>query len=225
MTTTIRDILQDLERVRENMLELSDDIWLSIDHNDPVALTEGVEFKTSYNEKMVEFDRLASDISELVQQYTSIRIGEPLQEPAHEKESEQQKNERIISDLDKEEAHNIDESFTYKRPYGFVLCGQGFKEVNTWRRMLEQVCYVLNQRDPELFSALPVNTDFISRRGNLSFASDESKLRVSSEVIPGMFVEVNLSANHMRNLIRNLLDTFSLDKSNLTIYLRQDRNA
>ena len=45
MTNTIRNILQDLERVRENMLALSDDIWLSIDHNDPDALQEGVEFK------------------------------------------------------------------------------------------------------------------------------------------------------------------------------------
>ena len=36
MTTIIRDILQDLERTRENMLALSDDIWLSIDHNAPV---------------------------------------------------------------------------------------------------------------------------------------------------------------------------------------------
>jgi len=33
MTTIIRDILTDLERTRENMLALSDDIWLSIDHN------------------------------------------------------------------------------------------------------------------------------------------------------------------------------------------------
>jgi len=31
MTTIIRDILQDLERTRENMLALSDDIWLSMD--------------------------------------------------------------------------------------------------------------------------------------------------------------------------------------------------
>lgn len=225
MTTTIRDILQDLERVRENMLELSDEIWLSIDHNDPAALSEGVEFKRDYNEKMVEFDKLSSDISELVQQYTSIRIGAPIQEPAHENESEQQTNERIICGLDREEAHSIDENFTYKRPYGFVLCGQGFEDVNTWRRMLEQVCKVLNERDPALFNALPSNPDFTSRRGNLSFSTDASQLRVAAEVVPNMFVEVNLSANHMRNLISDLLSAFSLNKSDITIYLRQDRDA
>lgn len=38
MTEKIRSILTDLERVRENLLALSDDIWLSIDHNDNEAL-------------------------------------------------------------------------------------------------------------------------------------------------------------------------------------------
>ena len=47
-----RHILQDLEAVRENLLALSDDIWLSIDHNDSEALEEGVQFKRAYNEKM-----------------------------------------------------------------------------------------------------------------------------------------------------------------------------
>ncbi len=37
-----RQILGDLEAVRENLLALSDDIWLSIDHNDPQALIEAV---------------------------------------------------------------------------------------------------------------------------------------------------------------------------------------
>ena len=33
MQTRIRQILEDLEAVRENLLALSDDIWPSIDHN------------------------------------------------------------------------------------------------------------------------------------------------------------------------------------------------
>ena len=46
-----REILHDLEAVRENLLALSDDIWLSIDHNDPDALEAGVEFKRAFNAK------------------------------------------------------------------------------------------------------------------------------------------------------------------------------
>ena len=67
-----REILEDLEAVRENLLALSDDIWLSIDHNDPQALEQGVEFKRAYNDKAAAFDQVASELSALIQQYTSL---------------------------------------------------------------------------------------------------------------------------------------------------------
>ena len=39
------------------------------------------------------------------------------------------------------------------------------------------------------------------------------------------YAEVNLSANHLRNLIRALLKTFTIPEADITIYLRQDRDA
>ena len=42
-----RRILGDLEAVRENLLALSDDIWLSIDHNDSEALERFMRYLTS----------------------------------------------------------------------------------------------------------------------------------------------------------------------------------
>ena len=41
MTDRIRNILRELDQTRENLLALSDDIWLSIDHNNTVAMREG----------------------------------------------------------------------------------------------------------------------------------------------------------------------------------------
>lgn len=55
-----RAILEDLEAVRENLLALSDDIWLSIDHNDSESLEAGVEFKRAYNSKVCAFDSVAT---------------------------------------------------------------------------------------------------------------------------------------------------------------------
>ena len=49
MKNRIRTILTNLENVREDLLALSDDIWLSIDHNDSIAMDEGVKFKKEYN--------------------------------------------------------------------------------------------------------------------------------------------------------------------------------
>jgi hypothetical protein len=69
-----RAILEDLEAVRENLLALSDDIWAGIDRQDLAAFDEGVRFMRSYVEKMSEFDRLAAELSVLVQQYTQVSL-------------------------------------------------------------------------------------------------------------------------------------------------------
>jgi hypothetical protein len=57
MRQSVQSILTNLEAVGEELLALSDDIWLSIDHNDNEALAEGVRFKTTFNEQAAERDR------------------------------------------------------------------------------------------------------------------------------------------------------------------------
>jgi hypothetical protein len=73
----VRQILTDLDRMPENLLALSDDICLNIDHNDAKALREGVEFKLAYNEKLNDFSRLADEISGLIQGFTSVSVAPP----------------------------------------------------------------------------------------------------------------------------------------------------
>ena len=107
-------ILEDLEAVRENLLALSDDIWAGIDRQDLSAFDEGVRFMRSYVEKMTQFDRLAVDLSVLIQQYTQVSL-EATEETGQE---DREQNERIIQDLNREEPHTLDEDLTYKRPHG-----------------------------------------------------------------------------------------------------------
>ena len=116
-TARTRQILEDLEAVRENLLALSDDIWLSINHNDPEALDAGVEFKRAYNAKAAAFDAVASELSVLVQQYTSVRLEEAEQSGG----TDHAENERIIAELNREEPHQLDEDFTYKHHTGSFL--------------------------------------------------------------------------------------------------------
>lgn len=224
MTNTIREILRDLERVRENMLALSDDIWLGIDHNDPDALDAGYTFKRDYNKHMIEFDRLASEISGLVQTFTAVKIEGP-DEGATLSETEQQKRERLIRDLDKSQPHAISESFTYKRPYGFKLCGEAFVDLVCWRRVLELVCHVLARRDRVRFEALPDNPEFHSNRGNSLFTRDPTRLRAPTRITDTVHVECHMSANHIRDFIRDLLRAFAIAEEQMNIYLRQDRDA
>jgi hypothetical protein len=216
-----RRILEDLEAVRENLLALSDDIWLSIDHNDPKGLEEGVEFKRVYNEKTAHFDRLASEISAMVQQFTSVR----LESGERAGGENQDQNVRLIRELDREQLHAIDEGFTYRRPHGFVLDGQAVTGITTWLRLFELVCRQLFERDVARFRALVENPSFISNRGHHGFTHDEHSLRKALRIDEGLFAECNLSANDLCAVIGDLLTEFNIPKENLRIYLREDRDA
>jgi hypothetical protein len=217
----IIQILTDLEGVRENLLALSDDIWLNIDHNDLGALDAGYAFKREYVQKMEQFDNLASDISVLIQGYTKVSV-ESGNESTHKPGAN---NDRIIKELNKEVPHYLNEDFCYKRPYGFILRGQAFKDIVTWKRLYTDICRMLIQIDSKRFDKLPTNPKFISSQGNPYFATNKNKLRVATLITKSIFAEVNLSANMIRDSIRRLLEEFSIDPLELKIYLRQDRNA
>jgi hypothetical protein len=221
MRNRTRQILEDLEAVRENLLALSDDIWLSIDHNDSEAMEEGVQFKRAYNEKMAAFDKLAAELSVLVQQHTSVNLESEEQTGLEDRE----RNERIIRELNRNEPHSITEDFTYKRPYGFILDGQAATGITTWRRLFEILCRQLLTRDSQRFRALTDNQDFISNRGHRHFSPKEQDLRVAGLVGDGMYAEVHFSANGLRDMIRRLLVSFEIPEDRLQVFLREDRDA
>ena len=70
MRERIRSILANLEAVGEDLLALSDDIWLNIDHNDSRAVQKGAEFKVAFNEAVSEFSHSSSRLSQLVEDFT-----------------------------------------------------------------------------------------------------------------------------------------------------------
>jgi len=216
-----REILHDLEAVRENLLALSDDIWISIDHNDPDALEAGVEFKRAFNAKAAAFDVVASELSELVQQYTHVRLEESEQSGGIDR----QENERIIAELNREEPHNLLEDFTFKRPHGFIFRSRATTGITTWQRLYELVLRQVFDEDPERFGTLFGHPDFTSNRGNITFTQDPQRLRKSMEIHDGVFAESNLSANGIRDILRRVVENFGIPTDQLLIFLRQDRDA
>ena len=221
MNQRTRSILEDLEAVRENLLALSDDIWHSIDHNDSQALEEGVNFKRQYNEKLAAFDTLATDISELVQQFTSVNL-QAAEQSGAEDEAE---NVRIIQQLNREEPHSIDEDFTFKRPHGYILEGQAATGITTWQRLYDLVLHQLYKRDAEQFRGLRDHPDFISNRGHHTFEFNPTEMRRALRIDHDFYAECNLSANGIRDVIARMLATLDIPKVQLQLFLREDRDA
>lgn len=218
----IRTILQDLESVRENLLALSDDIWLSIDHNDNDAMQQGIEFKREYNGKMEAFGHIAEEISVMVQQFTNIRsTEESLESTATSREA----RNRVIAELDRREPHSLDEDFTYKRPYGYRLGEHAVTGTTTWRALYEDVLRHLRQVDESTFSSLPDRKEQISRRGNPHFSRSADDLRVATQLVDDIYIEINLSAQMIVTMIQTVLPVFGLETKDMTVYLREDRDA
>lgn len=216
-----RQILEDLEAVRENLLALSDDIWLSIDHNNPQALDAGVEFKRAYNAKSADFDVIANELSELVQRYTSIR----LEEAEESGGTDQDQNDRIIAELNREEPHRLSENFTYKRPHGFILHEKGTTGITTRKRLYQLVMQQLAERDLARLRSLCDHPDFTTTHGNTTFNSDPGRLREVLQLGDQLYAESHFSANGIRDVIKRVLKAFEIPQDELQIFLRQDRDA
>lgn len=219
----IQTILNNLDTTREQLLALSDDIWLGIDHNDNEALQQGIQFKKAYNTKYKEFDRLAQDLSVLVQQFTDINLDQQVQET--EVSGRSAESQRIIKSLDLSEAHSITEDFTYKRPYALKLEKKVFTDVVTWKRLYSHVCKYLAQKDAARFNQLPGAPTFTSNRGNSSFSPNPRSLLSPLQITDKVYAETNYSANHLRDHIKELLIYFSIPLTECTVYLREDRDA
>lgn len=199
-------ILHDLESVREHLLALSDDIWLSIDHNDPEALQEGIQLKQEYNEKMARFETLTDELSALIRRHLDER------DTSQSEAGGLVESERVVRALDKREPHSLDEDFTYKRPYGFTLEGRAYLDLRTWRTLYVRLCQLLVERDRE---------HFLKQFGT----HNQSALRSPYKVTDDIFVETHYSANAIRDNIRALLEHFDIDPAEFVVYLREDRDA
>jgi hypothetical protein len=224
MTQPIRNILRDLDNIRENLFAFSDDVWLNIDHNDTQAMKAGIAFKEKLNAQLDAFGKLSDEMTRLVQKYTQVQT-EGEASPEIEVGKTAADNTRIIKELNRSEPHAITEKFTYMRPCGFVLDGKGYRDVTTWTRVYELVLRQLVKKDPVLFKALPDNSVTITRRNNPHFSRKPADLRKPLALPNGIHAETNLSANDLCASIRTLLGIFSLPLTSCTLFLRQDRDA
>jgi putative transposase len=220
MTSKTIQIREALERINEDLLTLSDDIWLNIDHNDAIALEKGVDFKKAFNARQAAFAEAAQGIIEVLESHTAPE--ETVEEPTERKRGLQ---DRKIKELDRHASHALGEDFSYKRPFGMRLEGEAYTHLRTWKAVYRQVFAHLRAKDPKRFARLDQADAALSRRGNPYFSRDKGALRQSMAIGDGLFAEVNLSANHIRDSIRRLLAEFSIPEQAITFYLREDRDA
>jgi hypothetical protein len=221
MNERVRTALAQLEEAREALLEYADGVWQSIDNRDNEQVQKKVPFVTACNDKLVELGRLTDDLGALVRDY----LGEPVDAEGEAPSTDAERNARVIRELDRGTPHTIDEVFSYKRPYGFKLRGRAAKDIRTWRRLYALVCLQLAELAPATFAALPDDAQFTTPQGHRAFSRSRADLRSALLLRDGIYAEAHYSANGVARNLRRLLAAFRVNPNELTIYLRQDRDA
>jgi hypothetical protein len=222
MKDKAHQLRETLERINEDLLTLSDDIWLGIDHNDATALEEGVTFKKAFNAQQAGFAQAAQGIIELLENYAPPEDQEPSEQATKRTRAQR---ERKTTELDRHKPHNLNEEFAYKRPYGMKLEGEAYTGLTTWKAVYRQVFKHLAAKNKSKFSKLDQSEGVVSRRGNAYVSKDKEAVRQAMSIGSGLYAEVNLSANLIRDSIGRLLDEFTIPHSKITFYLREDRDA
>ena len=79
--------------------------------------------------------------------------------------------------------------------------------------------------NPEKLKDMAKKTDFISKQNRKYYSADKKDLRKAKKIMDDFFVETNLSANEFTKRICEIMNYLELKTSDITIYLRQDRNT
>lgn len=224
MNTRISKIKIALEQLSEDLLALSDDMWLSIDHNDSQALDCGYRLKKEYNQQVDTFSKVVQNIGSTLAQFENISILNESSTPIHDTGHEGQESKNF--EYNENQAHSINEDFCYKRPCGMKLENQIYEGLNTWKAIYRTTIKHLSKKSLDIFNQLPESGFAKGRRKDKVYVSRIPNSMKCPEKFAGeLYFETNLSANSIRDSIHKLLTMFSIPNSEIVFYLREDKDT
>ncbi len=218
---TIASILKDLTNVHENLLSLSNDIWASIEHNDNEEVEKGCKFQKDFNNLIIEFCKNKDSISALLSQFSGVKIDD--QPKIIDKNTTE--NQRLIKELNQNKPHEITEDFTFKRPVAFIFNGCAYPDTNNWTELYVQFAATAAKLNPTKIKEMAELPELISKQNRKYYSTDIKDIRKPAKIMNDFFVETNLCANDIAKRIIEIINQLGMKTSDITIYLRQDRNA
>lgn len=173
--------------------------------------------------ELTDFSEEISKIQVIVESYASLFDVEPDEDNIIDEDiSEEQKSIPNYTEYTVDTAlpHSLYENFTNKKVTAFSLSGVRY-EVKDWKDVLMKTCNLLASENSDVFYAF-VNDPAMKGRKNSYFGLTPVAKKNAKMDELNLYVWTNLSANHIRNLIRKLLKKFNMKIENYFVYLRAD---
>ena len=238
------DIESVLKFINEETPSHAKELWSAIDllsgtlENTKCAI-DGTIGKLASNrdfdkakEYMEMSQQLASVMDELNKYIKKYGLGEDTKgEVIEDEEGNEDDNQNPINKINYEKyrvdenvAYNIYTDFTYKKPAAFAINDKKYY-ARKWQDLFIKTCEILVGLNSEKFRAF-TNDDMLQGRTRKYFSFDGRDIKKPKKIKgTDVFVETNLSANNIRNIIVNMLERYNIPKSQYQIYLSKDLSA
>ena len=182
-------------------------------------------------EYMEMSQQLASVMDELNKYIKEYALEEDIKSEVIEEDDDDDDNQNTANKINYEKyrvdenvAYNIYTDFTYKKPAAFSINGKKYY-VRKWQDLFIKTCEILVELNSEKFRAF-TNDDTIQGRIRKYFSFDGRDIKKPKRIKgTNVFVETNLSANNIRNIIVNMLERYNIPKTQYQIYLSKDLSA
>ena len=117
--------------------------------------------------------------------------------------------------------HTFKEDFIHKRLSLFKIGENYTSIVNTWQEMMLDTCKYLIKIDENKFKQI-ISKPRLNGRKSAYFSTDKKVMRRPVHIGSNIYIETNMSANSIRNLIIKLLKEFNIPTNSFKIYLKAD---
>jgi len=184
-------------------------------------------FDKGLHEDMIPHNQLAAAMLIYMQRLQEIQAALELGEQFRvgtEKDKKLRLPDYKAYEVDPELVHTLQESFTHTRPAAFELMNQRF-EVKTWHEMLIKTCEFLFDLDHERFVSFQYDSEMRGRKKKIFTTNPLDNRKPHRIKDSGIFVETNLSANSIRDLIIKLLQKYNIKLSDFKVFLRADYSS
>lgn len=120
--------------------------------------------------------------------------------------------------------HTLYEDFTHVRPHSFQFKGQKY-EVRTWQEVLLKTSEILYTLDMDKFEQFQYDRRMNGKKVQY-FSKVESEMRKPVKLKSAdIFIETNMSANSIRNLIAKMLQKYDFKISDYKLFFKTDYSS
>ena len=171
-----------------------------------------------------ELDSISKRIQEVILDLDTIIDNRSIEEDSKEIDEVDEKTIPNYSDysVDTEVEHNLYEDLTHKRPCAFKIEGTRV-EIKDWKGALVQTINYLAKKDPSIVRSFVDDSKMNGKKVIYFSRVKLPTMRAAREIkSANIYVETNLSANGIRNLLIKMLNKYNIKLSDYKIYLKAD---